>query len=58
MGNFGFPIWHPKWEQKRTNIEDKNEDAKKTLFEIVLKPSWSDNGPILGHFDLPNRGIA
>ena len=38
------PTWHPKWEQKRTKIEDKNEDEKRRLLKIVLEPSWVDLG--------------
>ena len=57
-----WTIWGPKmgprWDPKRTKIEDKNEDEKKTFFKIVLKRSWSHHGPILGHFDLQNRALA
>ena len=38
------PTWHPKWEQKRTKIDIKNEDEKRHS----LRSSSSDLGAILG----------
>ena len=48
----------PKWEPKRTKIEDKNEDEKKSLSKPVLEPSWSHLGPILDDSDRQNRAVA
>ena len=47
-------FWEPKWSQHRSQNNSKSESifkSEKIPFKIVLGPSWSRLGPILGHLD-------
>ena len=44
----------PKWAPRRTKIDVKNEDEKKSS----SRSSWSRLGPILGRSDRQNRAVA
>ena len=47
-------FWEPKWSQNRSQNNSKSKSifkSEKIPFKIVLGPSWSRLGSILGHLD-------